>query len=530
MKTGISNLTELDALKDHPTSTRLNDLFKTVIKTEDKPAKKTEAKPMATSALKDQELSLVDEELDIGLASDGAPASTPVDDGLELSLDSDESLDLSTEGTSVTSAISTEQYGDLSLEGEDLGFSLNEDNSEDKSATTVLESIPEAPGDDLALSLDDELSLSEEPINLSDTSTRVLSVEEKLDLSEDSSGDDAGLSLADDDLNEGLSLDFSAEEEKPLKESTQSDFSDDAKKKLREIDEILTEDASRIIVKQDLGPKKELASKDVNEPLVAADIDLGGIDFGIGAEEEEIPEVEEPVKEEKKKTKKKEGTSTDATRVLGSELREITGAYSGEMERMQATISNLRADRSELLARIQKLEDDRVIQSRSNLTMRAELDEKKIELTIIRKKLNEEIGELRDRMKLYDEKKLIWEEKIRFLQTELDKSSQKNKIDVKKVQMRERELEQRLELLKSDAETQIRNRDHKILELKRKIDAMEFDMESISQQEKKSIESRYELEDKLDKAIKTLRTAINVLEDESERSTALDALKKNLDV
>jgi len=122
------------------------------------------------------------------------------------------------------------------------------------------------------------------------------------------------------------------------------------------------------------------------------------------------------------------------------------------------------------------------------------------------------------------------EEKNKILLQELDKSAQKNKIDVKKVQIRERELEQKLELLKSDAETQIRHRDLKILELKRKIDAMEFDMESISQQEKRSVESRFELEDKLEKAIKTLRSAINVLEDETDRTNALNALKKNIDM
>jgi hypothetical protein len=176
------------------------------------------------------------------------------------------------------------------------------------------------------------------------------------------------------------------------------------------------------------------------------------------------------------------------------------------------------------------MEDDKLMQSRQTLSIRAELDERKIELTIIRRKLNDEINELKDRLKFFDEKKLILEEKNRILLQELDKTAQKNKIDVKKVQMRERELEQKLELLKSDAETQIRNRDLKILELKRKIDAMEFDMESISQQEKRSVESRFELEDKLDKAIKTLRGAITVLEDESDRSNALSALKKNIDM
>lgn len=528
MKNGVSNLTDLDAIKDHPTSTRLNDMFKTVIKTE-KPAKPKEA-AMASSSVKDQELSLVDDELEISLTDDDLPppATTPQDDGLELSLDGE--IDLSTDISSPDASASSEQYGDLSLEGEDLGFSLEDEEAPSLApGTSTIKAVPEAPDlDSLSLG-DDDLSLSlteEEPVSLGATSTRVINVEEKLDLSGD---DDAPstLSLSEGDLDEGLNLDFSVTEEgAPVKENTHSDFSDDAKKKLREIDAILVEDASRIHTTHNLLP-----SKSPDEPLVSPDLDLASINFGSDEEEveDEIPELEVP-KEEKSKKKKKEAAPADATRVLGAELREISGAYSGEMERMQATISNLRADRSELLNKIQKLEDEKVLHSRLNLSVRAELDEKKIELTIIRRKLNDEIGELKDRMKLYDEKRMIWEEKIKFLQNELDKSSQKNKIDVKKVQMREKELEQRLELLKSDAETQIKNRDLKILELKRKIDAMEFDMESISQQEKKSIESRFELEDKLDKAIKTLRSAISVLETESDRSNALDALKKNLDV
>jgi hypothetical protein len=267
---------------------------------------------------------------------------------------------------------------------------------------------------------------------------------------------------------------------------------------------------------------------DLDTSLVGDDLDLGSLDFA----NEEVEAAPEPVKEEKTKKKAapvKEAKDTYAGNI-GNDLKEISGAYSGEMERMQATISNLRSDREELLARISKLEEDRVIQNRGTLTMRAELDEKKIELSIIRKKLNDEITELKDRLKLFEEKKMILEEKNKILLVELDKAGQKNKIDVKKVQMRERELEGKLELLKADSETQIRHRDLKILELKRKLDAMEFDIESISVQEKRSVESRFELEDKLDKAIKTLRNAITVLEDESEKSGALEALKKNIDM
>ncbi len=281
---------------------------------------------------------------------------------------------------------------------------------------------------------------------------------------------------------------------------------------------------------------------DLDQPLVSEDIDLANLDFGMESNvEESTPIAAAPVREDKTSTKikkpkkepkeeKEESKVALVERPMGQELREISGAYSAELERMQATMSNLRSDREELLRKIQTMEEEKLLHNRQTLSMRAELDEKKIELSIVRKKLNEDISDLKDRLRLEEERRLILEEKNRILREEVDKASQKNRIDVRKVQMHERELEQRLELLKADAETQIRNRDLKILELKRKIDGMEFDMESIQTQEKRTVESRFELEDKLEKAIKTLRGAISVLEDDTDKGAVLDALKKNIDM
>jgi hypothetical protein len=284
-------------------------------------------------------------------------------------------------------------------------------------------------------------------------------------------------------------------------------------------------------------------SNDLDTPLVSDDLNLDSLNFSADEPEVKEEKAKKKVKEVKEAKEPKEPTPIASEREttiiqasapyqgnIGRDLNDIKVAYSAEMERMQATLSNLRTDREELLSKIDKLEEDKLSQNRNVLNLRAELDEKKIELSIIRKKLNDEINELKDRLKVYDEKKLIIEEKNKILMSEMEKVAQKNKIDLKRVQMRERELEQRLELLKADSETQIRHRDLKILELKRKIDSMEFDMESITVQEKRSVESRFELEDKLDKAIKTLRSAISTLEEESDKTSAIEALKKNIDM
>lgn len=502
MKNDFSDFSGLDAMKNHPVSGQIDQLFRSVIKEEKK--KEKQEKVEAVSA-KDEELTLDGGEIEIDLGGDmDTPQESPLDEGLDLSFSEEESLDL---GDSEYSEESSEDsgYGDISLGDEEVHESQDESPMENLGELSFDEA-PAIPESDSGA----ELSLSE-PDDSMDLGG--------LDLVGDEPPADNELStvlkLDDNNLSEGLDIGLG-----------DGDLSSDAMEKLKEIDAILEYDASQVGIK----PSASLAEEDddLDQPLVSDDLDLGSLNFGAEAEEEEV--VPAP-KEDKSKKKKKEPEAREAKdRDLGADLKEISGAYSGEMERLQATISNLRSDREELLAKIQKLEDDRVLQNRQSLTMRAELDEKKIELTIIRKKLNEEINELKDRMKLHDEKRLILEEKNRLLQQELDKAAQKNKIDVKKVQMRERELEQKLELLKADAETQIRNRDLKILELKRKIDAMEFDMESISQQEKRSVESRYELEDKLEKAIKTLRSAITVLEDETDRTSALNALKKNIEM
>jgi hypothetical protein len=562
----ISATEGLDDFKNHPKSKEIDHLFGQVFKKAKKPSYQTVgalAQQSAPDELdlgdlmsdKDQELSL-DDLGDLELNADGDSETPPPQDdgGLELSLDDDAGLDLSAPD---------ELPPDVGMEDSGMDLELGGDVPTDEAESLDL-------GEDDSFSMDDTNETQEDDIpdlNLGADDDAA----PDLDFGVTETGSDDGLSLGDDaDL---ILSDDSAEDIPDLDlggELGGDDLSDDARKKLEEIDAIMVSDSSQVGITMDLsgdddanlslGDDDDLGlslggddedvglslgeddqdaavsleaseEADIDQSLVSDDLDLGSISFG-GDEEEAAP-----VKEDKTKKKTKEAPAPSAQASassydgnLGRELKEVSQAYSGEMERMQATISNLRSDREELLAKIQKLEEDKILQARQNLTMRAELDEKKIELSIIRKKLNDEITELKDRLKLHEERKLILEEKNKIMMVELDKAAQKNKIDVKKVQMRERELEQKLELLKSDSELQIRNRDLKILELKRKIDAMEFDMESISMQEKRSVESRFELEDKLDKAIKTLRSAISVLEDETEKSSALEALKKNIDM
>ncbi|TNF32132.1 MAG: hypothetical protein EP319_00370 [Deltaproteobacteria bacterium] len=220
--------------------------------------------------------------------------------------------------------------------------------------------------------------------------------------------------------------------------------------------------------------------------------------------------------------------SSDETIEITPPERRVASAYNeDELMRLQATIRQLREERDGLLKDINDLKTEKKLVDQENLGLKAELDEVKIELTIVKKRHQDEIEEMQYRIRLADEKKAISEEKSRQMQKEFDRLSQKVRIDFNQVKQREKELESQLELVTMDSESQVRSRDMKILELKRKIDQLEFNMENSAIKETKAREDKVKVEEKLAKIMKTLRGSIQVLEDDLELDEELiEKIKK----
>jgi hypothetical protein len=185
-----------------------------------------------------------------------------------------------------------------------------------------------------------------------------------------------------------------------------------------------------------------------------------------------------------------------------------------EAIRLQATIRQLREEREELLKEISTTNREKKLTDQDNLGLKAELDEAKIEISILKKRHSNEVDEMKYRLRLSDEKKLFSEEKARKLQKEFDRLQQKVRIDFNQIKQREKELESQLELVKMDSEGQVQSRDKKILDLKRKIDQLEFNMENIVIREQKSRDDKMRVEERLERIMKTLRGSIEVLEDD----------------
>ena len=190
------------------------------------------------------------------------------------------------------------------------------------------------------------------------------------------------------------------------------------------------------------------------------------------------------------------------------------GINTEDSMRFQATIRSLRQEREEMLLQIKNSKIDSKELEQDNLTLKANLDEAKIEISILRKRHAVEIEDLKYRVSLSEEKKAMAEEKAKHAEARREKLEQKVRIDFNQVKQREKELESKLELLAMDVDSQVNSRDQKILELRRKIDALEFNMENTSIKEQKSHEDKRKLEDRLNKIMKTLRHSIKNLEDD----------------
>ncbi len=204
--------------------------------------------------------------------------------------------------------------------------------------------------------------------------------------------------------------------------------------------------------------------------------------------------------------------------------------YDSELVRLGETIKSLRQDREILNQKITELEEKNNTEKRDFLNLQAQLDEKKIELSVLKSRYSKQVEEQNLKLDLLANKKEVLQEQNRGYEQEFQKLKKQKNVDVNMIRARERELEEKLDLLRKDAEVQIRNRDHKILELKRRIDTLEFDIENANMKEQKTQNQQEVMEDKMYKVITTLRQAIGHLEEDDPVLERKKIIKKNMDV
>ena len=247
----------------------------------------------------------------------------------------------------------------------------------------------------------------------------------------------------------------------------------------------------------------------------------------VASEVEQIPIVNE-IKSEAEQVQ----AVSDSSRVLEQQdtinVEELASASfnEGEMLKHKATIHQLREERENLLRDLKQYELDGQILKRENLGLKAELDEVKIDLSIAQQRYTEELESMKQKTLVSVERCRLAEEKKLALQKEFDRLQQKVRINFGQIQQRERELESQLELVTIDSDAQIKSRDQKIMELKRKIDQLEFNMENAVLRERQSIDDKLKIQDGLGKIVRTLKGGLDALEHDLDMGSDIIDLPK----
>lgn len=129
-----------------------------------------------------------------------------------------------------------------------------------------------------------------------------------------------------------------------------------------------------------------------------------------------------------------------------------------------------------------------------------------------------DIQELRFQLKTKVDKARLLESQVRDVTEEMEHLKERVRTDIRKIRVREKELENRLEIMKKDSEALIGARENKIVELKRKVDLMEFNMDLLQDQYTREKENNEKLKERLAKAAQVVRVAGGLLDSNKENN------------
>ncbi len=182
----------------------------------------------------------------------------------------------------------------------------------------------------------------------------------------------------------------------------------------------------------------------------------------------------------------------------------LTGQMRSAQERVRQLESMLKEERSrnsDLSQTVQK--QDQQIKSFER--------DKQVEFEV----LFNQIEDLNFQIREKTDKVRTFETKLKITSDEVDKVKERVRVDIRRIRVREKELENQLEILKKDSTALLMARDEKILELKRKIDLLEFNMELVQEQHNKERNVSEQLRQKLKEAAGVMKRAGGLLDHEN---------------
>ena len=127
--------------------------------------------------------------------------------------------------------------------------------------------------------------------------------------------------------------------------------------------------------------------------------------------------------------------------------------------------------------------------------------------------------ELRFQLRTKMDQAKVLEAKVQQFSEEMDQLKERVRVDIRKIRVRERELENRLEMTRRDSEALLTSREAKLIELKRNLDLIEFNMDLLQNQYSKEKEISSQLREKVSKLAQVVRIADGLLETSARTET-----------
>jgi hypothetical protein len=133
--------------------------------------------------------------------------------------------------------------------------------------------------------------------------------------------------------------------------------------------------------------------------------------------------------------------------------------------------------------------------------------------------LQKENEELRFQAKVKTDRVRVMEAQVREATDEIERLKERVRTDIRKIRVREKELENKLEIMRRDSEALIAARETKIIELKRKVDLLEFNIDLLQDQYSREKDGSAQLRERLGKAAQVVRVAGGLLDSPSKDSS-----------
>ena len=182
----------------------------------------------------------------------------------------------------------------------------------------------------------------------------------------------------------------------------------------------------------------------------------------------------------------------------------LTGQMRSAQERIHQLESQLRGEKAKAAEFFQ------TVQKQEQQIKGFERD-KQVEFEVMYQQIEDLNLQIRERT---DKTRAI-ETKLKIMTDEVEKVKERVRLDIRRIRVREKELESQLEILKKDSTALLVARDEKIVELKRKIDLLEFNMELVQEQYGKERNVSEVLRQKLKDAAGAVKRAGGLLDQEN---------------